>query len=152
MADLTKLGSKTPRVVTYKSESHKLCQAFQVKAGDVINEGAPVMLNADGTISPYFGTGLYIGIATSFSTNSPYPESGTLKEQTVMVEGFAIVNGISKAAFAAGYVVPDSAVANTNYTKYAYSEAGAPLAPVPTEFISLNAPTAADELIQILIK
>lgn len=142
---LTLGGKNTPKVVTYKNESHKLCQAFSVKTNDVIHEGEPVQLNADGTISPYVGTGVYIGIATSFSSNSPYPH----KEVTVMVSGFAIVYGISKAALNPGYVVPDSAVTGTQYTKYAVSPGETPAA---SNFICLTKVTGADELIQVLIK
>ena len=36
MADLHKVGSRTPQAVIYKSESHKLHQAFPVKKGDTI--------------------------------------------------------------------------------------------------------------------
>lgn len=142
---LTKLGNRTPKVVTYKNESHKLCQAFTVATGEVINEGAPVKLNADGTISAYYGTGVYLGIATSFSSHAPYPH----KEVTVMVQGYAIVYGISKTALAAGYVVPDSAVASTQYTMYAVSPGETP---APTNFICLNVVDGKDEPIQILIK
>lgn len=143
--DLTILGVKTPKVVIYKSESQKLCQAFTVKAGDVINTGAPVKLNADGTISPYYGVGIYLGIATQFSSNAPYPH----KEVTVMVEAFAVVYGVSKTALDAGYVVPESAVENTQFTKYAVSAGGTP---APTNFLCLTVVDGADELIQVLIK
>lgn len=50
MADLHKVGSRTPQAVIYKSESHKLHQAFPVKSGDTIVQGQPVKLNNDGTI------------------------------------------------------------------------------------------------------
>ena len=55
MADLHKVGGRTPQAVIYKSESHKLHQAFPVKSGDTIVQGQPVKLNDDGTISPYTG-------------------------------------------------------------------------------------------------
>ena len=55
MADLHKVGSRTPQAVIYKSESHKLHQAFPVKKDDIIVQGQPVKLNNDGTISPYTG-------------------------------------------------------------------------------------------------
>ena len=47
---------------SYKSESHKLHQAFPVKKDEVILQGQPVQLNNDGTIQAYFGTGIYLGI------------------------------------------------------------------------------------------
>lgn len=39
---LTIMGEKTPRVVIYKSESHKLHEAFCVKTGNKIIKGMPV--------------------------------------------------------------------------------------------------------------
>ena len=44
---LTLFGERTPRAVIYKSESHKLHQAFNVKAGEKIVQGMPVALNED---------------------------------------------------------------------------------------------------------
>ena len=44
MADFTKFGGTTPRVVIYKSESHKLHQAFPVKDSVKIYAGNPVAL------------------------------------------------------------------------------------------------------------
>ena len=49
---LTLFGERTPRAVIYKSESHKLHQAFNVKAGEKIVQGMPVALNEDGLIYP----------------------------------------------------------------------------------------------------
>lgn len=50
MADFTKFGGTTPRVVIYKSESQKLHQAFPVKASVKIYAGNPVAITTDGTI------------------------------------------------------------------------------------------------------
>ena len=50
MADFTKFGGTTPRVVIYKSESHKLHQAFPVKASVKIYARNPVAITIDGTI------------------------------------------------------------------------------------------------------
>lgn len=55
---MTAVGSKTKQTVIYKSESHKLHQAFPVKKDEVILQGQPVQLNTDGTIQAYFGTGI----------------------------------------------------------------------------------------------
>lgn len=55
MAALHTVGGRTPQAVVYKSESHKLHQAFPVKKGDTIVQGQAVKLNEDGTISPYTG-------------------------------------------------------------------------------------------------
>lgn len=48
MADFTKFGGTTPRVVIYKSESHKLHQAFPVKDSVKIYAGNPVAITTDG--------------------------------------------------------------------------------------------------------
>lgn len=144
---LTKLGIRTPKVVIYKSESHKLCQAFPVKDGDIIYSGAPVKLNTNGTISPYFGSGTYIGIAQNFGDGSPYPATAAGKELTVMVEGFTILYGLSKGAFEAGGVKPASASTTSAYTEY-----GADAVNPNPKFIALNSATAAGELVQILVK
>ena len=75
MADLHKVGGRTPQAVIYKSESHKLHQAFPVKDGDTIVQGQPVKLNTDGTISPYTGDEgeVYLGIAVNYSKYHAYP-------------------------------------------------------------------------------
>ena len=64
---MTIMGASTPKPVIFKSESHKLHQAFLVADGKTILQGMPVKLNTDGTIEPYYGTGVYIGIATTNS-------------------------------------------------------------------------------------
>ena len=107
MADLHKVGSRTPQAVIYKSESHKLHQAFPVKSGDTIVQGQPVKLNNDGTISPYTGAEgeIYIGIAIGYSKYPAYPPSAAGVEVTVMVHGYTVIHGIAKAT--TGYVQTD---------------------------------------------
>lgn len=103
---LTLLGEKTPRVVVYKSESHKLHQAFTVVEGKTIVKGQPVMLNANGSIEPYDGEGIYLGIAVTDTLNPAYKAQRNFPvEVTVMVEAFCICNWVAKADMTTcGYV------------------------------------------------
>lgn len=143
---MTLVGQKTPRAVIYKSESHKLHQAFCVKAETKIVKGQPVKLETDGTISPYTGTGTYLGIAVTDSINPAYQAQRNFPvEVTVMVEGFAIVNWVAAAeSTPAGYVTPGAALLNDRYVKGTTS-------PSETKFIALNAGDA-NEVIQVLVK
>ena len=143
---LTILGSKTPRAVIYKSESHKLHQAFNVKSGQTVVKGQPVKLETDGTISPYTGTGVYLGIAVTDSVNPAYQAQRNFPvEVTVMVEGFAIVNWVaSEDSTPAGYLTPGSDLLNNRYVKATKSVA-------ETKFIGLNE-ADSNEIIQVLVK
>ena len=144
-SNLTLAGQKTPRVVVYKSESHKLHQAFAVKDKETIVKGMPVAIEKDGTISPYKGTGVYLGIAVTDNVNPAYQaQRGYPVEVTVMVEGFAIVNGAAKAAISAGYVNTDGTVVSGRFTNYSASES-------ETKFIALNSAEQGD-LVQVLVK
>lgn len=140
---MTQMGSYTPLGVMHKSESHKLHQAFNVKEGDVILQSMPVMLNADGTISPYTGTGIYLGIAITDNVNPAYKVAPV--EVTIMVEGFAIVYGTATDAQNAGYVTPQAASEESQYIPYEASEN-------PTNFIALNTAEDEGDLIQVLVK
>ena len=143
---LTLVGQKTPRAVIYKSESHKLHQAFIVKSGSTIVKGQPVKLENDGSISPYEGTGIYLGIAVTDSVNPAYQAQRNFPvEVTVMVEGFAIVNWVAAAeSTPAGYVTPGAALLNDRYVKGTTSSS-------ETKFIALNAGDT-NEVIQVLVK
>ena len=143
---MTLVGQKTPRAVIYKSESHKLHQAFCVKADTKIVKGQPVKLETDGTISPYTGTGIYLGIAVTDNINPAYQAQRNFPvEVTVMVEGFAIVNWVAAAeSTPAGYVTPGADLLNDRYVKGTTSSS-------ETKFIALNAGDA-NEVIQVLVK
>ena len=143
---MTLIGQKTPRAVIYKSESHKLHQAFCVKAATKIVKGQPVKLETDGTISPYTGTGIYLGIAVTDNINPAYQAQRNFPvEVTVMVEGFAIVNWVAAAdSTPAGYVTPGAALLNDRYVKGTTSAS-------ETKFIALNAGDT-NEVIQVLVK
>ena len=143
---MTLVGQKTPRAVIYKSESHKLHQAFCVKADTKIVKGQPVKLETDGTISPYTGTGIYLGRAVTDNINPAYHAQRNFPvEVTVMVEGFAIVNWVAAAdSTPARYVTPGAALLNDRYVKGTTSSS-------ETKFIALNAGDT-NEVIQVLVK
>lgn len=143
---MTILGEQTPQAVIYKHESHKLHQAFKVKEGETIIQGQPVKLESDGTISGYTGTGLYLGIAITNSETPAYPQPSV--EVTVAVEGFMVVYGVSEAAISScGAVKPSAPAADSLYVKYSTDTVS-----TDPKFIALNTTSAADELVQILVK
>lgn len=157
MADFTKFGGTTPRVVIYKSESHKLHQAFPVKASVKIYAGNPVAITADGTIELLTkdNEANYLGIAVTDNNNPAYKESANAGpvEVTVAVQGFMIINAISaEAVLNAGPVEIGTGMDATNhFTKFkTFTQADAATRPV--NFISLTKASAKDELIQVLCK
>lgn len=158
MADFTKFGGTTPRVVIYKSESHKLHQAFPVKASVKIYAGNPVAITTDGTIELLTkdNEANYLGIAVTDNINPAYKESANAGpgEVTVAVQGFMIINAISEAALDAGPVEIGTGMDATNhFTKFkTFTQAGAEAATSPVNFISLTKASAKDELIQVLCK
>lgn len=150
MADLHKVGGRTPQAVIYKSESHKLHQAFPVKNGDTIVQGQPVKLNTDGTISPYTGfeSEVYLGIAVNYSKYPAYPATTAGVEVTVMMEGFAVIHGIAKEEITTTrYVQTDGTLdASGTYPNFSPSVSNA-----ETKFIAINM-AEVDDLVQILVK
>ena len=158
MADFTKFGGTTPRVVIYKSESHKLHQAFPVKASVKIYAGNPVAITTDGTIELLTkdNEANYLGIAVTDNNNPAYKESANAGpvEVTVAVQGFMIINAISEAALNAGPVEIGTGMDATNhFTKFkTFTQAAAAPATRPVNFISLTKASAKDELIQVLCK
>ena len=158
MADFTKFGGTTPRVVIYKSESHKLHQAFPVKASVKIYAGNPVAITTDGTIEllTESNEANYLGIAVTDNNNPAYKESGNAGyvEVTVAVQGFMIINAISEGALNAGPVEIGTGMDGTNhFTKFKTFTQGADVATTrPVNFISLTKASAKDQLIQVLCK
>lgn len=145
---LTLFGERTPRAVIYKSESHKLHQAFNVKAGKKIVQGMPVALNEDGLIYPCTdpSTQVYLGVAVTDNVNPAYqPQRNFPVEVTVAVEGYMICNWVSNESIEAGYVTPDGELLNGRFVK-ANNRA------TSTHFIALNPAEEANEVIQVLIK
>jgi len=97
---LTLMGEQTPKVVIFKSESHKLCEAFNVAEGETILKGMLVALNEDGNITPYTGAEgeVYLGVAITDNVNPAYRAQRNFPvEVTVMVEAFAVVHKVSSA-------------------------------------------------------
>lgn len=158
MADFTKFGGTTPRVVIYKSESHKLHQAFPVKDSVNIYAGNPVAITPEGTIELLTkgNEANYLGIAVTDNINPAYKESANAGsvEVTVAVQGFMIINAISEAALDAGPVEIGTGMDGTNhFTKFkTFTQAGADAATCPVNFISLTKTSAKDALIQVLCK
>lgn len=159
MADFTKFRGTTPRVVIYKSESHKLHQAFPVKTSEnpvKIYAGNPVAITIDGTIELLTkdNEANYLGIAVTDNINPAYKESANAGpvEVTVAVQGFMIINAISEAPLDAGPVEIGTGMDDTNhFTKFkTFTQADAATRPV--NFISLTQASAKDELIQVLCK
>lgn len=157
MADFTKFGGTTPRVVIYKSESHKLHQAFPVTASVKICAGNPVAITADGTIELLRkdNEANYLGIAVTDNNNPAYKESANAGpvEVTVAVQGFMIINAISEDTLDAGPVEIGTGMDVTNhFTKFKTFTKAADAVTRPVNFISLTKASAKDELIQVLCK
>lgn len=156
MADFTKFGGTTPRVVIYKSESHKLHQAFQASVNVKIYAGNPVAITANGTIELLTkdNEANYLGIAVTDNNNPAYKESANAGpvEVTVAVQGFMIINAISEDDLNAGPVEIGTGMDATNhFTKFkTFTQADAATRPV--NFISLTKASAKGELIQVLCK
>lgn len=145
---LTLFGERTPRAVIYKSESHKLHQAFNVKAGEKIVQGMPVALNEDGLIYPCTdpSTQVYLGVAVTDNVNPAYqPQRNFSVEVTVAVEGYMICNWVSNGTIEAGYVTPNGELLNNRFVKANQGISSTP-------FIALNPAEEANEVIQVLIK
>lgn len=156
MADFTKFGGTTPRVVIYKSESHKLHQAFPVKASAKIYAGNPVAITPEGAIELLTDANEanYLGIAVTDNNNPAYKESANAGsvEVTVAVQGFMIINAISEAALDAGPVEIGTGMDATNHFTRFKTFTQADAATRPVNFISLTKASAKDELIQVLCK
>lgn len=142
----TIIGQKTPRAQIFKSESHKLNQAFCPKKGDIIAQGMPVKLNEDGTISPYTGEGIYLGIAHTDNISPAYQaQRGFPVEVTVMVEAFAIVHAaVASELTTCGYVKPTATLAAGRFVTYEASVE-------ETKFINIT-PAATGEVMQVLVR
>ena len=166
MSDFTKFGGTTPRVVIYKSESHKLHQAFPVKASAnsansvnpvKIYAGNPVAITNEGTIELLTAANEanYLGIAVTDNINPAYKESANAGsvEVTVAIQGFMIINAISETSLNAGPVEIAGMDATNHFTRFkpfTQAEAASPTRPV--NFISLTKASIKGELIQVLCK
>lgn len=145
---LTIMGEKTPRVVIYKSESHKLHEAFCVKTGNKIIKGMPVALTDAGELVPYTAaTGqVYIGIAVTDNEHPAYSEQRNFPvEVTVMVEAYATCNYVSDAALKPGYVKPTGNVVSGHFVEVTQST-------TETKFIAITEATGAHEVVRVLVR
>lgn len=152
---LTLAGEITPRVTIYKSESHKLHQAFvpKLKAEGstdrvVILKSQPVALTTDGEIEVYTGAEgqVYLGIAVTDSVNPAYKGTNNYPiEVTVMVEAFAICNYVAKAAMTCGYVNPTGDTVNNHFVVVEESAD-------ETKFICITPADEENDVVQVLIR
>lgn len=145
---MTLMGERTPRALIFKSESHKLNQAFTVKEGEKIYQGMPVQLESDGSIAPYLGEegSIYLGVAHTDNIAPAYQaQRGYPVEVTVMVEGFVIVQGFpAEDRTICGFVNPTKDIVAPGFVKYEASDD-------ETKFINIT-PANAGEVMQILIR
>ena len=144
---MTLFGEKTPRAVIYKSESHKLYQAFNVKEGETIVQGMPVAIDEAGLIYPCkdVTTEVYLGVAVTDNVNPAYRAQNNFPvEVTVAMEGYMICNWVSNGEITAGYVTPSGDLLNDRFVKVNQG--------ISTPFIALTPADEANELIQVLIK
>jgi hypothetical protein len=155
---MTAVGSKTKQTVIYKSESHKLHQAFPVKKGEVILQGQPVQLNIDGTIQAYFGTGtgtgigIYLGIAVTDTQYPAYPVGKKIPEVTVMVEAFAIVYGVAGVVMnTCGAVLPNKLDGDSIYVTYILDDKETSITKANPKFVNLNT-AAINDLIAVMVR
>ncbi|MEG1415650.1 MAG: hypothetical protein RSC49_03500 [Clostridium sp.] len=158
MANMTQFGDKTPGVVIFKSESHKLHQAFPVKKGEKVIKGQPVVINTDGTIQGFKAGDVLSKIIGWAVTDSEFPAYQESKQHgpvdvTIMVSGYAIVYGVSKGALDAVPVKPTGSLDSTKrFAEYeATAEATESTPADRIVAVNLTPATAAGELIQILI-
>lgn len=145
---LTLMGEQTPKVVIFKSESHKLCEAFNVAEGKTIIKGMAVALNEDGNITPFTGAEgeVYLGIAITDNVNPAYRAQRDFPvEVTVMVEAFAVVHKVSNGEVKPGYVKPTGTVINKMYEEVAQSIN-------ETKFISIDAADDANQILRVLVR
>lgn len=145
---LTLMGEQTPKVVIFKSESHKLCEAFNVAEGKTIIKGMAVALNEDGDITPFTGAEgeVYLGIAITDNVNPAYRAQRNFPvEVTVMVEAFAVVHKVSNGEVKPGYVKPTGTVINKMYEEVAQST-------TETKFISIDAADDANQILRVLVR
>ena len=145
---LTIMGEQTPKVVIFKSESHKLCEAFNVAEGITIIKGMAVALDEDGNITHFTGAEgeVYLGIAITDNVNPAYRAQRDFPvEVTVMVEAFAVVHKVSNGEVKPGYVKPTGTVINKMY-----EEVGA--STTETKFISIDAADDANQILRVLVR
>jgi len=168
-------GGVTKNTFRYGPEVHKLHLEFQVKSGDTVHRGQPVILNADGTISPAGvaadeSTVIGVSIHEADSAYSPDKGSSALKLVVVAMRGYTVVDAVADGSVPAGPVaiaayvpaasasnvddmsVPGTKV-NVNTLETQGSNAFATALAGPTVIGWSMTPTAADtEAILVIVK
>lgn len=149
---LTLYGGKTPRVVIYKHESHKLHQAFNVADNVKIVQGMPVALNSAGKLIAFTGGEgqVYLGVAVTDNVTPAYAGQRDFPvEVTVAVEGYVICNYAAKTAITPGYVSVDGTLYNDRFPNASASNSA-------TNFIALASASAPSsgvaEIVPVLIR
>ena len=147
---MTLFGERTPRAVIYKSESHKLHQAFNVKACVKIVQGMQVALGTAALIEPFIpggaGSQVYLGIAVTDNINPAYqPQRNFPVEVTVAVQGYMILNWVAKEALDCGYINPTE---NLLHDRFVIAEASTD----ESQFIAITPADEANDVIQVLIR
>ena len=143
---MTLFGSKTPKTVIYKSESHKLHQAFTVKQGEIIVQGVPVSLTEEGQIKVYADGEVFLGIAVTDNVNPAYqPQRNFPVEVTVAVQGYMILNWVAKEPLDCGYINP---TADLLHDRFTIAEATTD----ESQFIAITPADEANDVIQVLIR
>lgn len=147
---MTLFGERTPKAVIYKSESHKLHQAFNVKADTKIVQGMAVALGTDGLIEPFIpggaGNQVYLGIAVTDNVNPAYqPQRNFPVEVTVAVQGYMILNWVAKETLDCGYINP---TADLLHDRFVIAEASTD----ESQFIAITPADEANDVIQVLIR
>lgn len=150
MPAFTTLGEKTRTYILY-DESHKLSLTFNVATAAVI-KGAPVKLNAAGTVSRWIMTDT---TATLLGITMNPAEVG--EEVTIRARGFIVVFALSVAAFSAGPITIttyDAAkVGPDGQVGWLLCDDMADAATIAAQQAgwALDQATAADQLIRVLI-
>lgn len=147
---LTLNGEVTPKAVIYKSESHKLHQAFSVKDGERILQGMPVAITTEGLIEPFIpggaGSQVYLGYAVTDNINPAYQAQRNFPvEVTVAVEGYSILNWVASEALDCGYINPAGTLL---HDRFVMAEASTE----ETKFIAISPADEANDIIQVLIR
>lgn len=147
---LTLHGEITPKAVIYKSESHKLHQAFSVKEGEVIVQGMPVAIGEDGLIEQFVpgsdGSQVYLGYAVTDNINPAYqPQRNFPVEVTVAVQGYSILNWVASEELTCGYINPIKGLLHNRFVKAESST-------VETNFIAISPADEVNDIIQVLIR
>ena len=100
--------SSTPKTPIFKSESHKLHDAYEVKAGNSVKTGQPVKLDPTGTIVPAGAAETNVNIIGIAIMDGAAGDT-----VTVMTKGYAIIWCEAEGAVVAGPVKTGTGMGTT---------------------------------------